>query len=763
MSSTDLLDAFIQRYELGEMLTAEQLLIATPSIPYDSLNSNEPLFHYIVNYVDACIFKGQAEYRLCAKVLKHLFETDPIKQLIHADFIRMLHKEFILFSCFESVQQMQMDEEMAEFFSLFHENALKHSQRLQNLVLIFPETLQPIVKNRLKVAEALILLKENKPKFWSFFIDEEGLTKQPWHSFQYDFTLQFTNDLEPNELPLIFFQPHPEVCSFLLKQITPFILVFENKTHFFQMLQFKELASLLIHPEIIFYILDEYPTAQLNVQHAHKLKEKQLKIVEFTQSSYSTTVLSTFKDALTTCLNLISEEIQKENKQSNLLYALTKEMLNHSETLRYGKSRCIAHHIECGFFKWHDIHKESHQHWQKTDPDYFAERLQELAVKRSINSFNHPKIRLVHIVPQIIDDGHAPTKLLKVLCKEANRDQFDLFVISTEKACYHPLSYPIVTYLSEASEKRGKKSIEWFAGHNIPVMLAQESPSYESTVEFIEKKCQELQADIAVFHGPDELNTMIACSTSTSQRVLFEHGTLPDYLYFDKIILSSQEARDRLHKKFHLEESQTAFLDFSLDVKSEWKEHPHPKEDLGLPENAFIMTTISNHLDHRLSIEMCHAIGEILKRCSNAVYAPMGTVSNEMQKRVIFEEYGVNNRVIFLGNIKNPGQYVRSMQLYLNEFPFGSCIGILEALASGCPIVSMYDENGPQQGRYGGTYFGKDWVIQSGNVKEYVELAYQLISNPDMYSIWSKHALEAYEKHANLKEYVNGFESFIYG
>ena len=272
---------------------------------------------------------------------------------------------------------------------------------------------------------------------------------------------------------------------------------------------------------------------------------------------------------------------------------------------------------------------------------------------------------------------------------------------------------------------------------------------------------REIEIDIAVFHGPDEINSWCASSTEVPIRIFFEHGTLPNYLYFDLAILSTQEAFEKNQNRFRQSGMESCFLPFSMDVREGWKEQPYSKEELGLPVDSFVITTISNHLDARLNKEMCQAIGEILQRCPHAVYAPIGKVCDQEKIRAFFEPYGVNERIIFLGYREHPSQIARSMNLYLNEFPFGSCLALLDAMAAGCPIVSMYDEHGPQQARYGATYLGIDYVVKTNRKEDYVDLACRLVLQPDLYQAWSKHALEQYEKRVDVQQYVRMFEQIL--
>ncbi|HMY67215.1 MAG TPA: hypothetical protein PL163_11225, partial [Leptospiraceae bacterium] len=91
-------------------------------------------------------------------------------------------------------------------------------------------------------------------------------------------------------------------------------------------------------------------------------------------------------------------------------------------------------------------------------------------------------------------------------------------------------------------------------------------------------------------------------------------------LQFDFYIISTQEGYDQNQERFKKCGAAAKVLLFSIDVRQEWRLQPYSKQELGLPENSFVMTTISNHLDTRLSTAMCRAVGEILQRCPEAVY-----------------------------------------------------------------------------------------------------------------------------------------------
>jgi glycosyltransferase involved in cell wall biosynthesis len=101
------------------------------------------------------------------------------------------------------------------------------------------------------------------------------------------------------------------------------------------------------------------------------------------------------------------------------------------------------------------------------------------------------------------------------------------------------------------------------------------------------------------------------------------------------------------------------------------------------------------------------------------------------------------------------------MAIYLNEFPFGGGIALLDALSAGLPLVSMHDESGPPQAKYAGAYFGMDRVVRSCRPEEYVDLACRLLENPEMLAEWRAAALAKYEAHTDTKRYVRRFEEIV--
>ena len=195
---------------------------------------------------------------------------------------------------------------------------------------------------------------------------------------------------------------------------------------------------------------------------------------------------------------------------------------------------------------WHDPYRPQKPILTGIGPvplNPIAPLVEDAALRRKPRPFSpKERIRIGHIVSQIVDGGHAPTKLLRTLTTLADRDWFSPLILSTERFCPRPLSYPSLTYQSPPSQERAKSTLELFSSLAIPTFIPPPCLTYEESLSQMIKLIEQLQIDIAIFHGPDELHTLLAVETAAPLRVLFDHGTLPSFGCFELAILSTVEA-----------------------------------------------------------------------------------------------------------------------------------------------------------------------------------------------------------------------------
>lgn len=769
---------FIDLYESNQVHEALQLILLFPDVAYDELVSKQSEFRYLINYTDASVFKGLIETIDTIKAIESVFASNKLLAISTETFISKLSwiKNFI-HVYLKSEEKIQNENSSSTTLDLLkHLNFLKQSdtiseQDIDQFLLLIPSIYQSNVSDFLKILKNWKNLKSRKP-ILSPFIEEKMREKAqiPWYTINYKLNPRAQEKLKRNATPLIFLEPLANVNYKSL--LAPYIdekalFVFETVCHFLQILQFPDMIDILSDPNHFIYILDLYPQQQIHFQSIQKANIVDLQAIFITERKVIEEVIPLLKKALIQCLDQKEQDFNTDTLLANWLYQICQRLLFRIQTQRYGSSRYIALSIQNGYRKWFDSNKGNIPSGVDLGPaahDDLKERLNQLNAQRQVRPFQPKnKIKLAHVVPQVVSLGHAPTRLLTNLISYADHSWFDISLISTERLVNHPLDYPSGDFASSPSYLLANELLEYF--HSIPIRIHIESQitTYEATAQNVAKLLQQLQSDIVIFHGTDEVNCLCSCLSDVPIRVMLEHGSPPTYPCFDLAILSTEDTWKQNREEYHRHGMESCALHFCINVRERWEDEPYSKKELGFPEDSFIMTTISNHLKHRLSLEMCQAIAEILQRCPNAYYAPIGGIDKEDLNRLnsFFETYHVKDRVIFLGSKSNPSQYARSMNLYLNEFPFGSCLGMLDAMAAGCPVVSMYDENGIQQAKYGGIYFGLDRVITNGKKEDYINLACALIQNKEMYQEWSNHANAQYEKQADEVKYVKRLEKIL--
>lgn len=392
---------------------------------------------------------------------------------------------------------------------------------------------------------------------------------------------------------------------------------------------------------------------------------------------------------------------------------------------------------------------------------------QESSKKRLANISADKKLpRVLHITSQIIDQKHAPSKILYRMLAMSNREKLDQALIVTESLTQRPADYPGHLRHSGSSEDRGKQFINFLDKEKFAYLIERVDSSLEShqslenMADALAQRIRPIDADAIVFHGPEPLHHALAARLEGPVKIMFEHGTLPKAPGFDIAICCLEDTQATSGEKLKEIGTQIYVLPFAADSRWTWKADMPKKEQLAISDEYRIATTISNHLETRLTPEFCYAISEILKRVPDLFYVPIGHVQNPKELLQRFEQT-VQNRIRFLGAQDSPSNFTRCMDIYFNEFPFGSCYGILDAMASGCPVVSMYDPKGPPQARYGGLFIGKEEGITSGRVEDYIEKACQWLHNPLEYFKASQKAFQHYEWRSNYWAYIEQFENCL--
>jgi glycosyltransferase involved in cell wall biosynthesis len=405
------------------------------------------------------------------------------------------------------------------------------------------------------------------------------------------------------------------------------------------------------------------------------------------------------------------------------------------EKKRLGDSRellWIWHHKKK---LWYDIHKSCfwEKDFLKKETSFWLSNYPSIP-KKKINP--KKKIHVAHIATQILDGGNAPSRRIRSLLKGYDLDKYEVSVLLSEHLCLHKGDYPPSFCFSLSSLKRGQETIKEIQEMGIRVLVANSELELEKKGIWLCEQLESFNVDIALFHCDEPLHLFAAKKSNVPIKVFMEHGTYPQQDLFDWYILSYPQEKKIAVQRGDLPCSRILFNQVGFDERSFKEPLSVNRQWFGLSDDDKIITTISNHLSHRISWSMCEAIAKILKKVPKAYYMPIGKVLNKKVFKDIFEELGVWEKVVFLGSQEFPVSLASHMDLYLNEFPFGGGMSCMDAIAAQLPILSMYSEKGPMQARQGSYYLGEGYFVEANNIDEYVNLACQILQDKNVYQDW---------------------------
>lgn len=718
----DAFDSLLEPYSQGDIPSLVRLLIPTPSSSYDDLISTNPLLPSFVNYLDACLYGSYFDVHYCSLILKKLLQDK-------APSLTPLRARLDLeFDWIEALLTIKPAAHLPRYLREFLEKGTADTAAL------IPPQYASWFQSYRNTHEHLKIFTQSSPYLSAF--------------------------ASSMQTPLYPMNREIMINQEALEDESPALLIFNDDRHLIQSLQFPDVLQALTNPQNALYILDRYPHAQILGQpHMQALPKRFL-----SPHPYLLQAIPLLTQAIDAVFTQSLDALKNDTEVGDWLYQIAKRVLFSIRQKRLGKSRTPALIEQQDIKRWEDPHKglpDSNRDLGPIPLDYFRETLEALG--RTRKPFKN-RIHIMHVTAQIIDGKHAPSSLLETLVQHRNANLFKVSVLVTERLAFRVFDYPFRDMNADSSSDRGKERIQAFKDAGVDVKILNPKQTFLESAHAVAKELEANDVDIVVFHGPDVIHCMATTLAPCPLRVMFEHGTPLTYPGFDLMIASSMDAPRLYGEKYASFHTRIEPLPFNIDVTKSWPEDPPQLSELGIPEGSLVMTTISNHLDSRLGNQMVHAIAEILKQVPKAFYAPIGPIHDEKKGQLlqIFKDKGVADRITFLGRQMNPGHLARCMKLYLNEFPFGSCLGMLEAMASGCIPISMHDPNGPSQARYGADFMGTDHVITSGKIEDYVLLACNLLNNPELYRKWSDYTKSQYKKHSNESNYVIKFESILF-
>lgn len=789
---------FLKHFKEKQFQEALEAIFNDPNVSFEEIDKKDDFSKYILNFADA-LFRFPPYHSFVAGSLLHKYIEDDIQLLLkHEDFENVLKK--VCF--FLSLSAADKD----DFASLNMLESLEQEDALENIHIAYEKKMilcenEDFKKHLESCREKTHAILENRLNFTNHFIafatERKALSEhlfvsgKPYQAFAYPANAEeikaiknFPLTLNFNDIPLILMESKKIPWDALLKPLSgrPKILLFYSKEVLIQSLQFKVVLDELLNSENLIYVLNYYGLEQFLDSSFIKSYEpfKEIKPLFITEDPYLKEDYPQILEHLKLALTQLKSETN-DRDPFNWLFEVGKRHAFARDAKRYGEERFLALWLRYAYKDWNDIHKTKPKNltMNAAMPDYLKsilDKVPPLAQRRKKEA--KKPIKIAHIINTVFDEAHAPAEILRSLLENRDKTLFEASVYTTETGLYRPKEYPYYSFSGQDTLTRAKKTVQAFFSEDIPLtVLSHPFLTYEEEAKILAKKLSEAKCEIAIFHMPNPVNLLATKMLEVPCTIFMDHGgfplipdkngfCLPYYLaipiepHFNLIITCEERPKSEI-QFFNDRSTEVEALPFSLNLRKNWSQNPIPRETFDPDHNRILLTTVSLNLFNRLSPEFCDCIAKILKREKRAHYYPIGDPLYPDYFMSFFKERKVQDQVHFLGFQKNPSDFTRSMDIYLNEFPVGSGLALLEAMAAGLPIVSMYDEKDPMPAARMGAYFGKEKMITSLKNEDYVNLCCRLIEEPKLLAAWKKEALQSYEMRTDAKKYAHDFEKLI--
>lgn len=344
------------------------------------------------------------------------------------------------------------------------------------------------------------------------------------------------------------------------------------------------------------------------------------------------------------------------------------------------------------------------------------------------------KLRLAHVVCQIVDGGHAPSRSIETMLKFADRERFDTLLVVTEALGIHT-QHDDQVFQSEASASRGRQRLQHIAGNlGVPILLPRTMDSFPIAAADLHAQMAEQQIDIAFFHGSAATPTdWLLCAWQAAPWQLDAGFGLPlycpavDFQYFE-----FEQAMDERAVFCRERGIPYGFNRGGADLTPIEQAEPLPRGELEIPADHAVLGTIGNHLANRMSSAFCRTVARVMRDRPKTTFLVVGGGDFAAQRAAfgdLCNAQGVPPRVRFMGPTAQPARFTRTFDIYLNSYPDGGGFALGDAMAAGVAVVAMTVGTSPLA-LAGAGWLGDENLVQPATDEAYAARLRQLIDDP---------------------------------
>lgn len=118
------------------------------------------------------------------------------------------------------------------------------------------------------------------------------------------------------------------------------------------------------------------------------------------------------------------------------------------------------------------------------------------------------------------------------------------------------------------------------------------------------------------------------------------------------------------------------------------------RQKIGVSEDAFVLISIGSCCDRKQHNHIIEAVSKLKEKIPNIFYFHLGKGEMEEEEKILCQNLGITDNVVFVGNVNNVRDYLVASDLYLITSKIeGLSIATIEAMGAGIPTI-LYNTPG---------------------------------------------------------------------
>lgn len=364
------------------------------------------------------------------------------------------------------------------------------------------------------------------------------------------------------------------------------------------------------------------------------------------------------------------------------------------------------------------------------------------------------KIRIGLVVPLLPSVGPPFARRALHFAKYLDEERYELFVYSTEGMSQQNSVMPS-RWQGGGSLPVGQGVIDELTSLGATVHLAPPNGGlFRSAATLALKMAQDELDAVIIQSGLSVPNDWLSVRLAPVPVKLHIHIGVSNYLPgLDYTLFDNRANMEREAEQWPAGVGDAILMRRGTDLDAMDAVPAGSRSDLAIPEDAVVIGALSNNFDTRLSEAYCAVLCEVMQRCPNVWYLPVGSTRLTQPICRQFVAAGVADRVRHISRTFQSARELNMMNIYASEFPSGGSQSVVEALACSLPVVAM---------RCADTHYesisadiaGPSAII-GNHPSDYRDRLIDLVQNPELRRQESLAARRRAERLFSISQYVS--------